>query len=60
MEPVSMALGHASGVAAALAARQGQAVQAIDVAALQARLRKERAVLDLASHDNVLGVTQAP
>jgi hypothetical protein len=47
MEPVYMALGHASGVAAKLAIDAHQAVQSVDVAALQAKLREQRAVLEL-------------
>jgi hypothetical protein len=47
MEPVYMALGQASGVAARLAIEAHQAVQAIGVAALQARLREQKAVLEL-------------
>ena len=39
MEPVYMAMGHAAGVASVMAVRNHQAVQAIDVAALQATLR---------------------
>lgn len=46
MEPVYMALGHASGVAASMAAKDGTAVQAIDVPALQATLRRQKAVLE--------------
>lgn len=46
MEPVFMALGHAAGLAAVQALRNGQAVQAIDVGALQARLREQKAVLE--------------
>ncbi|HEY5316292.1 MAG TPA: FAD-dependent oxidoreductase, partial [Pirellulales bacterium] len=49
MEPVYMALGHASGLAAAMAAQTGGAVQAIDIQALQKKLREQHAVLALAS-----------
>jgi hypothetical protein len=45
MEPVYMMMGHASGVAAALAARSGAAVQDVNGAALFARLREQAAVL---------------
>ena len=46
MEPVYMQLGHASGVAAVMAIKQQQAVQAIDVAALQKKLREQKAVVE--------------
>lgn len=49
MEPVYMALGHAAGVAAAMAVKSHQPVQAIDVKALQAKLRAQNAVLERAS-----------
>lgn len=45
MEPQYMILGQASGVAAAIAAQQKKAVADISVEELQARLRKENAVL---------------
>jgi hypothetical protein len=45
MEPQYQMLGHAAGVAAALAARRGTAVQDVDVAVLQERLRDGGAVL---------------
>ncbi|MBI5691963.1 MAG: FAD-dependent oxidoreductase [Verrucomicrobia bacterium] len=48
MEPVYMALGHAAGLAAVQALRADQPVQAIDVGELQAKLRAQRAVLELA------------
>ena len=48
MEPVYMALGHASGVAAVLAMKNRQSVQGIDVPALQSKLRVQKAVLELA------------
>ena len=47
MEPVYMALGHACGVAATQALKANCAVQEIDVAALQARLREQKQVLEL-------------
>ena len=46
MEPQYMILGHAAGVAAKLAIESGKPVQAIDVAALVATLRKQGAVLE--------------
>jgi hypothetical protein len=47
MEPQWMIIGHAAGVAAAQAVRRGVAVQDVDVGALRARLREQRAVLSL-------------
>ena len=45
MEPQYMILGHAAGVAASMAIRQGIDVQAVDAAALAARLASQGAVL---------------
>ena len=45
MEPTLMMLGHAAGLAAAQAARQGVAVQDVDVEALQRSLLDRGAVL---------------
>jgi hypothetical protein len=45
MEPTLMLLGHAAGLAAALAARAGCAVQDVDVVELQRRLREAGQVL---------------
>ena len=47
MEPVYMALGHAAGLAAVQALRAGVPVQAVAVGELQARLRTQKAVLEL-------------
>jgi len=47
MEPQYMILGHAAGLAAKLAIAGKRAVQDIDVAALQAKLRTQRAVFTL-------------
>jgi hypothetical protein len=47
MEPTLMLLGHAAGIAAALAARAGTAVQDVDVAELQTLLRGQGQVLTL-------------
>jgi hypothetical protein len=46
MEPQYMIGGHAAGVAAWLAVRDGRPVQAIDIAELQDTLRQEAAVFD--------------
>lgn len=47
MEPQYMIAGHAAGVAASMAAADQVPVQDVDVAALQARLRAQRALLEL-------------
>lgn len=49
MEPVYMALGQASGVACVMALKKAQAVQDIDLTALQGKLREQKAVLELKS-----------
>ena len=41
-----MIAGHAAGVAAATAAKQGEAVQDLDVATLQSQLRQQKQVVD--------------
>ena len=46
MEPQYMILGHAAGVAARMAIDARAAVQEVDVSALRARLRSQRAVFD--------------
>lgn len=48
MEPQYMILGHSAGVAAAQALRDGKAVQDVDVAALQKRLREQKQILSMA------------
>jgi hypothetical protein len=45
MEPVYMILGHAAGVAAAMAVKSGAAVQEIGAAALLEKLKAQGAVL---------------
>lgn len=45
MEPQYMIMGHACGVAAAMARRAGKPVQEIDVKALQARLLEQKQIL---------------
>jgi hypothetical protein len=47
MEPQYQMLGHAAGLAAAAAARRSQAVQDVDVAALQTALRDEGGILSV-------------
>lgn len=47
MEPVYMMLGHAAGLAAGQAITHGLAVQQIDIAELQRKLREQRQRLDL-------------
>jgi hypothetical protein len=54
MEPVYMALGHASGLAAVAAIRDGKAVQAIDVQALRAKLREQKQVFELAGQEAIV------
>lgn len=49
MEPVYMTLGHAAGVAAALALRESHPVQEIDHAVLRQKLIEQGAVVELAS-----------
>jgi hypothetical protein len=46
MEPQYMILGHAAGIAAALAAREGKAVLDIEVPELQKRLKAEGGVFE--------------
>jgi hypothetical protein len=60
MEPVYMALGHASGLAAAMAAQRSQAVQAIDVPALRKRLLEQKAVLELEAMRHMPRSAQLP
>ena len=47
MEPVYMALGHASGLAAVQAMKGGKGVQGIDVEELRKKLKEQGAVLEL-------------
>ncbi len=60
MEPQYMIMGQACGVAAVHALRAGKAVQEIDVAALQARLREQKAVLELAPPPGSIEVKDLP
>jgi hypothetical protein len=50
MEPQYMIIGQAAGVAAKLAIDAGVTIQAVDVGALRAKLRAQRAVLDPEPH----------
>ncbi len=49
LESVWMIAGHAAGVAAAMAAKDGRRVQELDVAALQEKLRRQKQVVDFAA-----------
>jgi hypothetical protein len=60
MEPVYMAMGHASGVAAVEVLRAGGAVQKINVAAVQSRLREQKAVLELKGQAEVVWAESLP
>ena len=60
MEPVYMAMGHASGLAAAQAMRAKTSVQAIDLAALQRKLREQKAVLDLPELAKIIRSSKLP
>ena len=60
MEPVYMALGHASGVAAAMAAKANTSVQSVNVTALRQKLVEQKAVLELASLANMPRSAQLP
>jgi hypothetical protein len=60
MEPQYMIMGHACGLAAVQALRADLAVQNIDVAALQARLREQKQVLELALPPGTVLVKDLP
>jgi len=60
MEPVYMALGHASGLAAVMAIQAKTPVQNIDVAALRKKLLEQKAVLELASLANMVRAAKLP
>jgi len=60
MEPVYMALGQASGLAAVQALRANQSVQAIDVKALRAKLLAQKAVLELPELAKIPRSTKLP
>ncbi|MBI1371799.1 MAG: FAD-dependent oxidoreductase [Phycisphaera sp.] len=61
LEPTWMHLGEASGIAAAMAAKSGAAVQDLDVAAIQRRLRSAGIPLDMpANIDQIDDTRHAP
>lgn len=60
MEPVYMALGQASGLAAVQAMRANLSVQAIDVKALRAKLLAQKAVLELPELAKIPRSTKLP
>ncbi|MGV3663624.1 MAG: FAD-dependent oxidoreductase [Prosthecobacter sp.] len=60
MEPVYMALGQASGLAAVQAMRASQAVQSIDVKVLRKKLLEQKAVLELPELANIPRSSKLP
>jgi hypothetical protein len=60
MEPVYMAMGQASGLAAVQALRGQTSVQGIDTAVLQKKLRQQQAVLDFPELANMPRSSQLP
>jgi len=54
MEPVYMAMGHASGLAGVQAISSGESVQEIDVAQLQAKLAEQKQVMILKDMDKIV------
>jgi hypothetical protein len=60
MEPVYMACGEAAGVAAAMAVKVRSAVQAIDIPALQKKLRDQKAVLEMPGMLDVVWASKLP
>lgn len=60
MEPVYMALGHASGLAAVMALKANTPVQKIDVPALQKKLLEQKAVLELATMAKMIRSAKLP
>jgi hypothetical protein len=60
MEPVYMALGHASGLAAVMAIKAKTAVQNIDVPALRKKLLEQKAVLELAALAHMVRSAKLP
>lgn len=60
MEPVYMALGHASGLAAVMAIKGDQPVQRIDIRALRQKLTEQKAVLELPELANMPRSSKLP
>ncbi|MEN3943638.1 FAD-dependent oxidoreductase [Prosthecobacter sp. SYSU 5D2] len=60
MEPVYMAMGHASGLAAVMAIQSGSSVQTIDVPALREKLKKQKAVIELTEMANLIRSSKLP
>jgi hypothetical protein len=60
MEPVYMALGQASGLAAVMALKAKTPVQNIDVPALRKKLLEQKAVLELTALKNMVRSTKLP
>ncbi|WP_395752980.1 FAD-dependent oxidoreductase [Prosthecobacter sp.] len=60
MEPVYMALGQASGLAAVMSLKDATPVQSIDVAALRKKLLEQKAVLELPSLANMVRSAKLP
>ena len=60
MEPVYMAMGHASGLAAAMAIQNKSSVQTIDVKTLRNKLLDQKAVLELAELANMPRTSNLP
>ncbi len=60
MEPQYMIMGQACGLAAVQALRTGRTVQAIDVPALQVKLREQKQVLELALPPGTVAVKDLP
>lgn len=60
MEPVYMALGQASGLAAVMALKAQSPVQKIDVPALQKKLLEQKAVLELAAMAKMIRSAKLP
>lgn len=60
MEPVYMACGQAAGLAAHMAVKADGPVQTVDIAALQKKLRDQKAVLELPGMLDILWLSKLP
>ncbi|HEY1082203.1 MAG TPA: FAD-dependent oxidoreductase [Prosthecobacter sp.] len=60
MEPVYMAMGHASGLAAVMAVKAGKPVQQIDTPSLRAKLAEQKAVLELPEMASMVRSSKLP